>query len=56
MREVSHRLALGINGYLYDQTTNDFQHGVVVGDGNRVAISPLDLRFSFPSDTTRPWR
>jgi hypothetical protein len=43
MREVSHHLAFGINGYLYDQTANDFQHGVVVGDGNRgrdLAVGP----------------
>ncbi len=35
MGEVSKRVALGVNGYLYQQTTDDHQNGAIVGDGNR---------------------
>jgi hypothetical protein len=50
MKQVSHRAALGLNGYLYQQTTGDVESGAIVGDGNlgrdlalgpEVRISPL---------------
>lgn len=43
MKEVSHQAALGLNGYLYKQTTDDVQNGLRVGDGNRgrdLAVGP----------------
>ena len=47
MRQMSHPIALGANGYWYKQTTNDLQNGLIVGDGNRgrdLAIGP-EVRF-----------
>jgi hypothetical protein len=47
MRQVSRKAALGVNGYVYQQTTNDQQNGLTVGDGNRgrdFAIGP-EARF-----------
>jgi hypothetical protein len=35
MQQVLKRLALGVNGYLYQQTTGDTHNGVAVGDGFR---------------------
>jgi hypothetical protein len=35
MHSFTHRLALGVNGYLYQQTTDDYQNGAIAGDGNR---------------------
>ena len=35
MQEVSKRLALGVNGFFYQQTTDDKQSGATVGDGFR---------------------
>jgi hypothetical protein len=43
MRQLSPRMAIGVNGYLYQQTTDDQQNGLVVGDGNRgrdLAVGP----------------
>ncbi len=50
MQQVSRRMALGVNGYFYQQTTDDFQNGVIVGDGNRgrdLAVGP-ELRIHLP--------
>jgi hypothetical protein len=47
MRQVSRKAALGVNGYVYQQTTNDQQNGLIVLDGNRgrdFAIGP-EARF-----------
>lgn len=47
MQEISRRVALGLNGYFYKQTTDDRQNGAVVGGGLRgrdFAIGP-ELRF-----------
>jgi hypothetical protein len=47
MQEVSKRVALGVNGFFYKQTTDDQQNGTVVSDGFRgrdFAIGP-ELRF-----------
>lgn len=43
MKNVTKSLALGGNGYYYQQTTNDLQNGMMVADGNRgrdVAVGP----------------
>jgi len=43
MKQLSRNVAIGVNGYLYKQATDDRQNGVVVGDGNRgrdLAIGP----------------
>jgi hypothetical protein len=43
MQNVTKRLAIGANGYLYQQTTDDRQNGVTFGDGNRgrdLALGP----------------
>ena len=43
MKEVSKRMALGVNGYFFQQTTNDMQNGLTVGDGFRgrdLAVGP----------------
>lgn len=43
MKEVSKRMALGVNGYFYQQTTNDMQNGLTAGDGFRgrdLAVGP----------------
>jgi hypothetical protein len=48
MKQISWKAALGVNGYLYKQTTDDRQNGLRVGDGNRgrdLAIGP-EARFS----------
>lgn len=47
MREVSRRVALGVNGYFYQQTTDDRQDGTVFADGYRgrdFAVGP-EFRF-----------
>jgi hypothetical protein len=47
MRELSERMALGVNGYFYQQTTDDYQHGAVFADGFRgrdFAVGP-EFRF-----------
>jgi hypothetical protein len=49
MREISRRAAVGVNGYFYRQTTDDFQNGLRVGDGNRgrdLAVGP-EVRIHF---------
>jgi hypothetical protein len=49
MREVSKRVALGVNGYFYQQTTDDRQDGAVFADGFRgrdFAVGP-EFRFKF---------
>jgi hypothetical protein len=43
MRNITKRIAIGVNGFCYKQTTNDLQNNAVAGDGNRgrdVAIGP----------------
>jgi len=43
MQNITKKIAVGINGYYYQQTTNDMQNGMIVGDGNRgrdFAIGP----------------
>jgi hypothetical protein len=35
MREVSKKAVIGLNGYLYQQTTDDVQNGAVFNNGNR---------------------
>jgi len=43
MQNITKRIAVGFNGYYYQQTTNDTQFGMIVGDGNRgrnLAIGP----------------
>jgi hypothetical protein len=35
MKEVSRNVAIGANGYLYQQTTNDELNGAISGGGNR---------------------
>jgi len=43
MRQISSKAALGLNGYLYQQTSDDHQNGTIVGVGNRgrdLAIGP----------------
>jgi len=47
MRQVTRKIALGANGYWYQQTTDDLQNALMVGDGNRgrdLAIGP-EVRF-----------
>lgn len=47
MRNITKKLAVGVNGYYYQQTTNDMQNGIVFGDGNRgrdVAVGP-EIRY-----------
>jgi hypothetical protein len=47
MEEVSKRIALGVNGYFYKQTTDDRKDGVVFADGFRgrdFAVGP-EFRF-----------
>lgn len=48
MKHISHKAAIGVNGYIYKQTTIDRQNGRRVGDGNRgrdLAIGP-EARFN----------
>lgn len=41
-------LAFGLNGYVYRQTTNDTQHGVVVnGNGNRGSVNAIGPYLSY---------
>lgn len=43
MKEVSRDVAMGVNGYLYQQTTNDEQNGAIFGGGNQgrdLAVGP----------------
>lgn len=43
MQNITKSIAVGFNGYYYQQTTNDTQFGMIVGDGNRgrdFAIGP----------------
>ena len=50
MQQLSSRVALGLNGYLYKQTTDDHQNGFIVESGNRgrdLAIGP-EVRLSPP--------
>ena len=50
MREVNRKIALGINGYWFQQTTDDRINNVIVGDGNRrrtVSIGP-EMRINLP--------
>lgn len=35
MQNVTKKLAIGTNGFYYQQTTNDLQNGLTAGDGNR---------------------
>ena len=35
MQNITRKLAIGVNGYYYQQTTDDLQFGLRVGDGNR---------------------
>jgi len=35
MHNVTRAVALGVNGFYYQQTTNDLQNGLIFGDGNR---------------------
>lgn len=47
MKQISRKVALGVNGYIYKQTTDDMQNGLRFGDGNRgrdLAIGP-EARF-----------
>ena len=47
MRNVTRKLAVGVNGYYYQQTTGDSQNGIRVGDGQRgrdVAVGP-EIRY-----------
>jgi hypothetical protein len=49
MQNVTKRLALGFNGYLYQQATNDTQNGLSYADGNRgrnFAFGP-EIRYHF---------
>jgi hypothetical protein len=46
MQSVAKRLAIGANGYFFQQTTDDLQNGVRVGDGIAVAILQLVLKFA----------
>jgi hypothetical protein len=46
-RQLNRRVAIGINGYLYKQTTDDHQNGLIYGDGflgRDLAIGP-QVRF-----------
>ena len=48
MQNFTKRAAVGINGYYYQQTTEDLQYGVMAGSGNRgrdLAIGP-EFRYS----------
>jgi hypothetical protein len=43
MRNIAKKIAVGVNGYYYQQTTGDLLNNVTAGDGNRgrdVAIGP----------------
>lgn len=47
MVNLTKKLALGANGYLYQQVTNDLQEGVIYADGNKgrdLAIGP-EIRY-----------
>ncbi len=47
MKNVAKNVAIGVNGYYYQQTTDDSQNGVRAGNGNRgrdVAVGP-ELRW-----------
>lgn len=45
---ISPAFALGINGYLYRQTTDDVQHGIAVnGNGNRGRVNALGPYISY---------
>jgi hypothetical protein len=49
MQNVAKKLAIGVNGFYYQQATNDLQNGVTAGNGNRgrdVAIGP-EIRYHF---------
>lgn len=49
MRSVTKTLALGFNGYYYQQMTNDMQNGAIYLDGNRgrnIEFGP-EIRFHF---------
>jgi hypothetical protein len=35
MRNITKKIAVGVNGFYYQQTTDDMQNGMRVGDGNR---------------------
>jgi hypothetical protein len=48
MHAVTRKIAVGVNGYLYKQTTDDLQNNLVFNDGNRgraLAIGP-EVRFN----------
>ncbi len=48
MHEVTRKVAVGVNGFLYKQTTNDQKNGALYDDGNRgrdFAIGP-EVRFN----------
>jgi hypothetical protein len=50
MKNVSRAMALGLNGYLYQQVTNDTQNGAIFENGNRgrdLAVGP-EVRISLP--------
>jgi len=43
MQNIARKIAVGGNGYYYQQTTNDLQNGVIAGSGNRgrdLAVGP----------------
>jgi len=49
MHNVAKKVAIGVNGYYYQQTTNDLLNGVQAGDGNRgrdVTVGP-EIRCHF---------
>jgi len=49
MRNVAKKVAIGVNGFFYKQTTNDLQDGISIPGGNRgrdLAIGP-QIRFHF---------
>lgn len=49
MHNVAKKVAIGVNGYYYQQTTNDLLNGVRAGDGNRgrdVTVGP-EIRCHF---------
>jgi hypothetical protein len=50
MKEVSRKVAMGVNGYFYQQTTDDQQNAATFGDGNRgraLAAGP-EVRMHLP--------
>lgn len=43
MQNITKKVAIGVNGFYYDQTTDDLQNSVIVGDGNKgrdLAVGP----------------